>query len=137
MIIINTSKCAKLGDFMIERGGNDIWVYQQDGYFSATDDDWREIIKQVSALLQPEKFEAQAEETPDPSGYVFIDRAGYAWGYYAASEGSPCAAGTSADRPFRTRDEAEAVAQRCIFGCQRIEVWTPESRVPPMPEKQP
>ena len=136
-MIISATKCAKISEFRIKRSFTGIDVYHPDGYFSARDDDWREIIKQVSALLQPEKFEAQAEETPDPSGYVFIDRAGYAWGYYAASEGSPCAAGTSADRPFRTRDEAEAVAQRCIFGCQRIEVWTPESRVPPMPEKRP
>ena len=133
MIVIGSSKCAELSEFRIARGGTGIWVYHNNCHFSATADDWREIIKQVSALLEP----AKAEAAPDTRGYVFIDRAGYAWGYYAASEGSPCAAGTSADRPFRTRDEAEAVAQRCIFGCQRIEVWTPESRVPPMPEKRP
>ena len=131
MIIINTSKCAKLGDFMIERGGNDIWVYQQDGYFSATDDDWREIIKQVSALLEP----AKAEAAPDTRGYVFIDLDGDAWGWDATS--THRGPQWCADRPFKTRMEAEDAAKYCRYGCQRIEVWTPESRVPPMPEKQP
>ena len=134
MIVIESSKCAEVPEVRIERRGEGIMVNYWTGYFSASLYDWREIIKQVSALLEPAKVEAEPEAAPDPRGYVFIDRDGHAWGYYAASDGSPCAAGRSADRPFRTSEEAEAVAQKCVFGWQRVEVWTPESRVPPMPE---
>ena len=75
------------------------------------------------------------EETPDPRGYVFIDLDGDAWGWDATS--THRGPQWCADRPFKTRMEAEDAAKYCRYGCQRIEVWTPESRVPPMPEKQP
>ena len=74
-------------------------------------------------------------EKHDPRGYVFVDRDGDAWGY---SDGISARAPIDrADRPFRTIEEAAAASRNCGFGFQRIEVWTPECRVPPMPENRP
>ena len=67
MIFVATDLCAKVSAFKIERNSTGIWVYHPNGHFAATDDDWREIIKQVSALLEPEKVEAAPEETPESS----------------------------------------------------------------------
>ena len=134
-MVVSLCQCPEVTDLRIERSGSGIWVYYNSGYFLATPDDWREIIRQVSALLEPEKVEAAQEETPDPRGYVFIDLDGDAWGCDTTStHGGP---GECADQPFQTRMEAEEAAKDCRYGCQRVEVWTPESRVPPMPEKQP
>ena len=63
MIVIGTTKAAAVSEFRIKRGGNGIWVYHNNCNFSATDDDWREIVRQVSALLEPAKVEAAPEET--------------------------------------------------------------------------
>lgn len=77
------------------------------------------------------------EAMPDPRGYVFIDCDGHAWGYWTPSEGvSDSICGSAANCPFRSRDEAQLAGEKCKWGCQRVEVWTPESCVPPMPEKQ-
>ena len=71
-------------------------------------------------------------EEADPRGYVFIDIEGDAWGWDNTS--THRGPQLCADRPFRTRMEAEDSGARCYYGCQRVEVWTPECRVPPMPE---
>ena len=59
MIVIGSGKCAEVHEFRIELGGNGIWVYHNDGYFSATADAWREIIRQVSAVLEPAKVDGE------------------------------------------------------------------------------
>ena len=134
MIIVSLCKCPEVTDLRIERSGSGIWVYYNSGYFLATPDDWREIIKQVSALLPPEKVEA----APDPRGYVFIDRDGDTWGYWSPSKGlSYSICGRAADRPFHSREEAQLAGEKCKHGCIRVEVWTPECGVPPMPEDAP
>ena len=136
MINLTTTKCALISEFKIERSGNGIMVKHWNGYFSATCDEWREIVKQISALLEPEKVEAAPEETPDPRGYVLIDEYGDAWGWrdrfpWIGSQ-------EKASRPFRTKTEAASESnQYAVGGFPHVEVWTPESCVPPMPEKQP
>ncbi len=70
-------------------------------------------------------------EEPDPRGYVFIDIDGDAWGY-AANSDSKCRCKRGADQPFQNIDEAKIAGEKCIFGCVRVEVWTPECGVAPM-----
>ena len=160
MIVIGSCKCAEVPEFRIELGGNGIWVYHNDGYFSATPDDWREIIKQVSALLPATEHFAGIQEipvpvdgvigaldplgegytfigqnTPDPRGYVFVDQDGDAWGWEDSFTNRGCR--QTAERPFLTRRDAEFYGKSCAFKCHRVEVWTPECGVPPMPETQP
>lgn len=136
MIIISTTVCEELGEFKIARTPTGIWVRHSRGRFHASQDDWRAIIKQVSALLEePEKIEVapEMEAAPDPRGYVFVDRDGDRWGWDDdITERSP---GKTAQRPFRTRAEAQSAGAGCSFRCDRIEVWTPECGVPPMPEE--
>ncbi len=124
-----------INKFIIERSVNSIWVYHKDGYFSAADDDWREIIRQVSALLEPEKVEAAPEETPDPRGYVFVDMDGDEWGYRESARAHQ-GCGVCADRPFKTRQEAAEAGATCLFGAFEIKLWRQGSHVPPMPEVQ-
>ena len=135
MIVIRTTQAVKIAKFTIQREGNQIWLSSADADLSGNADDWREIIKQVSALLEPAKAEAAPEETPDPRGYVLIDRDGDAWGWKDSFTNRACS--RTAARPFRTRTEAAFYGKDCIFGCQRVEVWTPECGVQPMPETQP
>ena len=134
MIVIGTTKCAEVSEFEIERNSDKIWLYNSFGHFSATADDWREIVRQVSALLEPAKVEAEPEETPDPRGYVFIDRENEAYG-----EGSDgCLAhSVHAKRPFRTVFEVLIACRNEGYEYAMAGVWTPECGVPPMPETQP
>ena len=134
MITFDITITSDASELRIIREAGFIELRHLDGHFSANLDDWREIIKQVSALLEPAKIEAAPAETPHPRGYVFIDYAGDAWGYAAEYHRDES---ERAERPFRTAAEAAAQGELCVFGCRRVEVWTPESRVPPMPEKRP
>lgn len=119
----------------------EIWLRHPGGEFSLwmDDEDARELVKQLTALLDPAKPERPLDDDGneiDPRGYVFIDRGGSAWGFtdddYRAGFAQVA---KYADRPFRTMVEAGTAGKRCIWGCIRVEVWTPECGVPPMPEK--
>ena len=136
MIVIRTTQAVKIAKFTIQREGNQIWLSSADADLSGNADDWREIVRQVSALLEPAKAEAAPEETPDPRGYVLIDEYGDAWGWrdrfpWIGSQ-------EKASRPFRTKTEAASESnQYAVGGFPHVEVWTPESCVPPMPETRP
>ena len=98
----------------------------------------REIVKQLTALLEPAKPERPLDDDGneiDPRGYVFIARDGKAWGHLDA----PIFRGPRklADRPFLSVDEALDASMGFAFGPVVFEVWTPESGVPPMPEVTP
>ncbi len=135
MILVETNVAVEVAGVRVKRDRDRIVLVHPDSCVGGAFEDWREIIRQVSALLEPEKVEAEVEETPDPRGYVFIDRNGRAWGWDCDSiRRSPR---SLAKRPFLTRMEAEEAAKNCYHGFKCVEVWTPECGVPPMPEKQP
>ena len=126
----------------------DIWLYAGNdvGRIYMDDEAARELVKQLTALLEPAKPELPLDDDGDeidPRGYVFIDRMGFAWGWRDGMNG---ALATYAMRPFRTRKEAQAAADtfksthvtaaartpQC-----RVKVWTHECGVAPMPEETP
>ena len=69
--------------------------------------------------------------SPDPHGYVFIDRENDAYG--EGGDGRLALSG-NARRPFRTVNEALSACCDGGYEFALVEVWTPECGVPPMPE---
>ena len=118
-------RVRRYGDGILCAGNEHAWVLMDTAAA-------RELVRQLEAVLD----EPKPEPLPDPRGYVFIDADGDAWGW-DSDQLCPRAPGSFARRPFFTRTEAQNVGNRCAFGCVRVEVWTPESRVPPMPEDAP
>ena len=138
MILVETNVAVEVAGVRVKRDRDRIVLVHPDWCVGGAFEDWREIIKQVSALLEPAKVEAAPKPEADPRGYVFIDGDGDAWGYFDHKiKGTGRRIGRNAMRPFATSEEATKHGQQCVFGCHRVEVWTPESGVPPMPEKQP
>ena len=137
---IDTSQRIDLRKVKAERVPcGDIWLYAGNGVGRIYMDDEaaRNLVQQLTALLDPAKPERPLDAAGneiDPRGYVFIDKSGDAWGW-DRDPICPRAPGTSARRPFFTRTEAQNAGNRCAFDCVRVEVWTPECGVPPMPEK--
>ena len=114
--------------WLCRHAGDDFEIYMDDE--AAAD-----LVRQLTALRKPQESPLDADGNEiDPKGYVFIDKSGDAWGW-DSDQVCPRAPGSSARRPFFTRTEAQNVGNRCSFGCVRVEVWTPECGVPPMPEK--
>ena len=163
---IDTSQRIDLRKVKAERVPcGDIWLYAGNGVgrIYMDDEGARELVKQLAAILsdgsngnpaptpplqsasgpdQPARQScyqgaplATEDDEPDPMGYVFIDRGGTAWGWDDDSSSRAC--GTQALRPFHTPAEARQAATGCFYGFHGVEVWTPASRVPPMPEKTP
>lgn len=111
----------------------DIWLYAGNdvGRIYMDDEAARELVRQLQTVLD----EPKPEPLPDPRGYVFIDADGDAWGWGENFRGRNCK--ELAKRPFATYAEAEDQGRRCSFRAVGVEVWTPASRVPPMPEGTP
>ena len=131
-LIIDTSQPVTTGVIWLRHDGGDFSLWVDDAAA-------RGLVKQLTARLDPAKPERPLDDDGneiDPRGYVFIDKSGDAWGW-DSDQLCPRAPGSSARRPFFTRTEAQNVGNRCSFGCVRVEVWTPASRVPPMPEGTP
>ena len=109
-----------------------LWLYTPSGCISGDDESWRELLHQLQDMLG----DAPKEETPDPRGYVFVDKDGHEWGY-RESVLAHYGCGACAERPFKTRQEAAEVGPTCLFSAREIKLWCEGSRVPPMPEPQP
>ena len=112
-----------------------LWLYTDSGYISGDEASWRELLRQLQEMLgDAPKVDAPKEEQPDPRGYVFVDEDGDAWGY---SRNDPGASYVAPVRPFRTFADAESAGKASVYGMRRVEVWTPECGMPPMPEDAP